>query len=166
MAAPTGKSAKPPTARENYAFGHTVNAFGVVAATLWTDFRGGDAETERRCSEVMNDFRQIPFLTPDLVKERHQEHVRFLRENVRPGGVVMTHFAPSLRSLPDGSREHEAAGYYASDLETLILDLQPAFWVHGHIHTALDYTVGSTRVLCNPAGYDGKDHNPALSFSM
>ena len=69
--------------------------------------------------EVMNDFRQIPFLTTELVKERHREHVRFLRENGRRGGIVMTHFAPSLRSLPDGSREHEAAGYYASDLNAL-----------------------------------------------
>jgi Icc-related predicted phosphoesterase len=114
----------------------------------------------------MNDFEQIPFLTTKLVKERHHEHVRFLRENVWPGDLVMTHFAPSLRSLPDGSREQEAAGYYASDLETLILDLQPAVWVHGHIHTARDYTVGSTRILCNPAGYNGKDHNPALSFNV
>ena len=154
-----------PTARKNYVFGHTVNAFGVVAATLWTDFRGGDAETERRCFEVMNDFRQIPFLTTELVKERHREHVRFLHENGRRGGIVMTHFAPSLRSLQDGSREHEAAGYYASDLNALILDLRPAFWFHGHIHTACDYAVGSTRVVCNPAGYDGKGHDPALRFN-
>ena len=156
----------PPSTRENYVFGHTVSAFGVVAATLWTDFRGGDAETERRCSEVMNDFRHIPFLTTELVKERHWEHVRFLRENVRPGGLVMTHFAPSPRSLPAGSREDAAAEYYASDLEALILDLRPAFWFHGHIHTACDYAVGSTRVVCNPAGYDGRDHNPALRFDV
>jgi hypothetical protein len=157
---------EPPSARDNYVFGHTVNAFGVVAATLWTNFHCGDPETERRCSGVMNDFRQIPFLTTDLIKERHQDHIRFLRENVRPGGFVMTHFAPSLRSLPVGGREGDAAGYYASNLEALILGLRPAVWVHGHIHTACDYRIGQTRIVCNPAGYDGKGHNPALSFSL
>ena len=78
----------------------------------------------------------------------------------------MTHFAPSLRSLPVGGREDDAAGYYASNLEALILDLRPAVWVHGHIHTACDYRIGQTRIVCNPAGYDGKGHNPALSFSL
>ena len=65
-------------------------------------------------------------------------------------------------ALRDGSREHEAAGYYASHLKALIIDLRPAFWFRGHIHTACDYAVGSTRIVCDPVGYDGKNHNPAL----
>ena len=28
-----------------------------------------------------------------------------------------------------------------------------ALWIHGHTHTAFDYTVDGTRVVCNPRGY-------------
>ena len=29
-------------------------------------------------------------------------------------------------------------------------------WIHGHTHTAFDYTVRGTRVVCNPRGYAGE----------
>ena len=34
---------------------------------------------------------------------------------------------------------------------------QVALWVHGHSHTAVDYDVAGTRVVCNPRGYPGED---------
>lgn len=30
-------------------------------------------------------------------------------------------------------------------------------WVHGHSHTAADYDVAGTRVVCNPRGYSGEE---------
>ena len=58
---------------------------------------------------------------------------------------------------------------YASDLDMLIEDRQPRLWIHGHVHQALDRTIGVTRVVCNPLGYNtyrGSDLvaelNPAL----
>ncbi|WP_167392135.1 metallophosphoesterase [Mesorhizobium sophorae] len=155
-----------PSARDNYHFGHTLSAFGVITATLWTDFDGGDAEAERQCQEGMNDFRQIPFLTPAVVKTRHAAHLEFLRENIRPGCIVMTHFAPSRQSIPEADKADPVSAYYASDLEALIADARPAIWVHGHIHSRSDYRIGLTRIVCNPAGYDGKGHDPALTFTV
>jgi hypothetical protein len=155
-----------PAERGNYRFGSTVTAPNITAATLWADFAGGDPAVELQCVRDMNDFRRVLGLTPDLVKARHADHIRFLKERIEPGGVVMTHFAPSWRSLPESRKTDPCNGYYASDLEDLILDTRPAVWVHGHIHTACDYRIGETRILCNPAGYDGKDHNPRLTFSV
>ncbi|MGV8988600.1 MAG: metallophosphoesterase [Cypionkella sp.] len=155
-----------PSGRDNYIFGHTFSAFGVVAATLWTDFRQGDPGAERDCINGMNDFRQIHFLTPALVKARNAEHVAFLQQNIQSGGIVMTHFAPSWRSIPEANRADGVSPYYANDLEALIEESLPALWVHGHVHTASDYEIGSTRILCNPAGYDGRGHDPGLMFSL
>ncbi|TPI99605.1 hypothetical protein FJ428_21985 [Mesorhizobium sp. B2-8-1] len=155
-----------PSARDNYVFGHTLSAFGATAATLWTDFRQGDPVAERDCVDGMNDFRQIPFLTPAMVKARNAEHVAFLRQNIQPGGIVMTHFAPSWQSIPEADKAERVAAYYASDLEELIEERQPALWVHGHIHSRSDYRIGQTRILCNPAGYDGRGHDPGLTFEL
>ena len=35
----------------------------------------------------------------------------------------------------------------------LIEERKPALWVHGHTHTSFNYTIGPTRVVCNPLGY-------------
>jgi hypothetical protein len=155
-----------PSHRENYVFGHMFIACGVVAATLWTDFRNGDSDAERACVEGMNDFRQVPGLTPALVKQRHAEQLAFLKDNIAPGCIVMTHFAPSLRSIPEKDAHDGCSPYYAVDLESLIAERRPALWLHGHIHAPSDYMVGGTRILCNAAGYEGKGHDPRLAFSV
>jgi Icc-related predicted phosphoesterase len=67
--------------------------------------------------------------------------------------IVMTHHAPSLRSLPPGHRRDPLTPAYASDLEHLIERFRPALWVHGHVHSSSDYVIGGTRVICNPRGY-------------
>jgi hypothetical protein len=43
-----------------------------------------------------------------------------------------------------------------------------SLWIHGHTHTAFDYTVGNTRVVCNPRGYvhrrTGELENPLFTW--
>jgi hypothetical protein len=47
-------------------------------------------------------------------------------------------------------------GGYSSDLSAFILDNpQIKLWTHGHTHEDFDYMLGSTRIVCNPRGYDG-----------
>ena len=41
-------------------------------------------------------------------------------------------------------------------MDDFILDRpEIALWTHGHTHEDFDYHIGSTRILCNPRGYDG-----------
>ncbi|MFC3692184.1 metallophosphoesterase [Chenggangzhangella methanolivorans] len=67
--------------------------------------------------------------------------------------IVVTHHAPSPRSLRGGQVTGPLDAAYASDLEALIEELQPAAWVHGHVHRSVDYRIGATRVVSNPMGY-------------
>ena len=47
-------------------------------------------------------------------------------------------------------------GAYSSDLSEFILDRpQIKLWTHGHTHDTFDYMIGTTRIVCNPRGYDG-----------
>ena len=146
----------------NYHFGATHHDASVTAATLWADFQRGNPVVEEACRVGMNDFRQIKGITPEKVKARHREHLAFLEAHLQVGGIVMTHFAPSWQSISAQYGMSELNGYYASDLEGLILEKRPALWVHGHIHARSDYRIGDTRVICNPAGYEGLDHDPWL----
>jgi hypothetical protein len=66
---------------------------------------------------------------------------------------------PSPRSVPDRFRDDPLTPAFSSDLEALILRHQPDLWIHGHTHDSFDYTIGCTRVVCNPEGYS-YEHNP------
>jgi Icc-related predicted phosphoesterase len=67
--------------------------------------------------------------------------------------VVVTHHAPSLLSVPEKFRTDQLSPAYASSLDTVVAGSRAKLWIHGHLHEAKDYTIGQTRVLCNPRGY-------------
>jgi Icc-related predicted phosphoesterase len=142
-----------------------------LGATLWSDFRlfGDDRQEEAMTlagEKVggMNDFQRIRmaskgygrFRPIDAVIE-HTRTVAWLRARfVEPFDgptVVVTHHAPSARSLPSGGRDDVLATAYASNLDDLVASSGASLWLHGHIHEARDYEIGGTRVLSNPRGY-------------
>ena len=86
--------------------------------------------------------------------------------------VVVTHHAPHPRSL-DGFYKGDLDWCYASDMGlTMEGETAPGLWLHGHIHRAQDYQVGSTRVVSNPRGYRFTSHeqnngfDPALVINL
>ena len=151
-----------PSPVANYRLGATMHQGRITAATLWADFQRGNPIVEEQCRVGMNDFRQIDGITVEKVKTRHREHLAFLEAHIEPGAIVMTHFAPSWQSISPAYGSSELNGYYATDLQDMILRKCPALWVHGHIHSRSDYRIGETRVICNPAGYEGRDHEARL----
>jgi hypothetical protein len=67
--------------------------------------------------------------------------------------VVITHNLPSIRSIPERYRTDLVSAAFASNLDDLVERSGALLWLHGHTHTACDYMIGRTRVLCNPRGY-------------
>jgi len=137
-----------------------------LGGTLWTDVNRGCAITANTLQYGMNDYRVITNdeagytkLRPQHTLKRHQKTKQFIQNHITPKTVVVTHHAPSFQSVsPEYKNDRELNGGYASDLEALILDHRPEYWLHGHMHTHQDYLLGETRVLCNPRGYP--DQNP------
>jgi Icc-related predicted phosphoesterase len=71
--------------------------------------------------------------------------------------VVVGHHAPSKASThPRYKTEVITNGAYSTNLDNFILDRrQIKLWTHGHTHEDFDYMIGTTRIVCNPRGYDG-----------
>ena len=71
--------------------------------------------------------------------------------------VVCGHHSPSKASThPRYKNEVLMNGAYSTNLDNFILDRrQIKLWTHGHTHEDFDYMVGTTRIVCNPRGYDG-----------
>jgi hypothetical protein len=65
--------------------------------------------------------------------------------------VVVTHFAPSLRSADPRYGLTPGTAGFCNSLDELLPLAQ--FWLHGHLHCQQDYLAGACRVLANTLGY-------------
>jgi predicted phosphodiesterase len=107
--------------------------------------------------------REARFCPEDAVAEHKKmlEYISMVYSGMPPWKqmVVVGHHTPSHASChPRYKADDIMNGGYHSDLSEFILD-RPGIklWTHGHTHELFDYMIGSTRVVCNPRGYDGHE---------
>lgn len=137
--------------------------------TLWTNMNNEDPATMHQIRMMMNDFNCVKntgeegkrvFMPADAVED-HYDFRRKLDETLTMHPdlptVVVGHHAPSRASThPRYKNELVMNGAYSTNLDEFILDRrQIKLWTHGHTHEDFDYMIGTTRVVCNPRGYDG-----------
>ena len=140
-------------------------------ATLWTDFSifGNPVKYGMICQSVMNDYKKIKrdpsyskMRTVDIFKI-HQLSKLWLQESLEGAkgmkNIVVTHHAPSIHSVPEQYKNDPVTSAYTSNLEDLIQEYQPLYWIHGHIHTPSKYEIGATKIICNPHGYIDEKYN-------
>ena len=156
----------------------TLGGTRFLGGTLWTDFRLGTHGLNHGMRSAQGRFGMVDYrrirtgpssrhrIEPGEVLAMHRRTRAFLDGDLakpHPGPtVVVTHHAPLAESLPDPHADMRWC--YASDLRDLIHARGPDLWIHGHVHHAVDYRVGPTRIVCNPRGhveedsgfYDGK----------
>ncbi|WP_101049576.1 metallophosphoesterase [Macromonas nakdongensis] len=78
--------------------------------------------------------------------------------------VVVTHFAPSLRSADPRYGLTPGTAGFCNALDDLLP--QADLWLHGHLHCAHDYRVGRCRVVANPLGYVAKGEQQAFQDEL
>lgn len=140
-------------------------------ATLWTDFElfGSPEVYGSLCQDKMNDYKKITYgsgysrLRSIDTYRIHKRSVQWLENSLKTSettkNIVVTHHAPSPKSLPGFFADDKVSSAYASNLELLISAYQPQYWIHGHIHTPCQYPIGKTEVICNPHGYIDQPDN-------
>lgn len=173
-----------------------------IGTTLWTDYdaiallddkvAAGDSERLERLREkafrAANFYLQktggtrhgAPFLAAPM-REQALVCQQWLREALAEPfagpTVAITHFAPSLRSSDPRYGLVPGTAGFCNQLDDLFPHAD--LWLHGHLHTAIDYTVQGTdhqerewscRVYANPLGYARKGEQagfqPALSIQV
>ena len=147
-----------------------------IGGTLWTDMNKEDPLTLSFVDRRMNDYQDVrnltkPFEPMDTVID-HKAMLAVIDDVykthfVDSKVVVVGHHAPSkLSTKPAYERDVLMNGAYSSDLSEFILDRpRIKLWTHGHTHNDFDYMIGSTRIVCNPRGYDGYE-NRADRFEL
>jgi Icc-related predicted phosphoesterase len=149
-----------------------------IGATLWTDFAllGKQIAAKQYAQRRMNDYRRISILhgekrhllRPQDTLALHRQDRNFiearLARDFEGPTVVVTHHAPHRNSVAPEFQRDPLSPAFASDLAGIIMQYQPALWVHGHDHRHHDYLVGSTRIVANPAGYPLSDGRENVKF--
>jgi predicted phosphodiesterase len=147
-----------------------------LGTTLWTDFSlfGADRKWSAMLDarSAMNDYHRIrvaahgyrklhPQDTANLHSAQRQWLLARLDEPFAGPTVVVTHMAPSMRSVAPRYASDPVSAAFASNLDEAINKAD--LWVHGHTHSSFDYHVGKCRVVANPLGYmlrNGAAENP------
>lgn len=149
-----------------------------VGGTLWTDYQlfgSQNQETSmQNALKCLNDFeysktnisgnlKEEPLLplariTPKYCLDVFNKTISFIDKvcNKFPNKkvVVITHHAPSIKSVPKTLKNKEYTPCFASHLDDFILNHPNIkLWCSGHIHSFSDYYIGKCRVVCNPRGY-------------
>ena len=156
-----------------------------IGATLWTDFLLDGVAHEpgaHRAALGISDFdgwiqheQGTGRFTTYESARRHAEERAFIEAELADAArddttaVVITHHAPTPRSIAPRFHGSALNPAFASNLERLIARYKPDLWIHGHMHNSVDITVGETRVLANPAGYnpaENPDYDPALCVEL
>ena len=155
-----------------------VNFFG---ATFWTsyDLFGNPKVYGQYCQEHLNDYkkiRRLPTYSKFRSIDKNKAHLeakswlgQALKMHASETNLVITHHAPSSRSLADECLHDPLSADYASNLEGFIEQHNIALWVHGHTHNSSDYRIGGTRVVSNPRGYVSElnpDFKPCLLIDV
>lgn len=155
----------------------TVEGVRFLGATLWTDFElfepplrdlaiGEAVNMIRDFSRIRRDDQSDAPLTPEDSARMFRDHAQWLSDRLaepHPGPtVVITHHAPSPRSIHPRFAGSLLNPCFVSDAERLLDGRRAQLWIHGHTHDSFDYVVNGTRVVCNPRGYavGGIDENP------
>jgi len=153
-----------------------------LGCTLWSDFNKGNADVMNAAARDMNDYHLTTMRKGDMYSfsdikmqpgdtlKWHKQSVKFLKKKLAEEfdgpTVVITHHAPSEKSVDKIYRGEILNGAFFTDLEYLMEEFKYELHCHGHMHTSLDYMVDETRVVCNPRGYFPNQLNPDYEEDM
>lgn len=160
----------------------TVNGITFVGGTLWTDFnlRNLQAVDMINAVRLVNDYKycttladkKIVPLCPFHTMSMFDSMIDYIDSCKDDNIVVVSHHAPSIKSIDPIYKDSCVNAAFASNLEPFLLIQYPKIkaWLHGHIHKGCDYTVANCRVISNPRGYisygEGKDFNPNFTVDL
>jgi len=158
-----------------------IGGFTFLGCTLWTDFQllPNPKLAMREADRVMSDFFLIDnstekrLLIAEDTAKFHASSIAWLKSELAKRDpartIVVTHHAPSAKSIPPYHAGSLLNAAFASALDSFVASSRVPLWIHGHTHHNVDYSIGSTRILSNQRGYPDQiapGFNPAMVLNL
>lgn len=147
-----------------------IRGVNFIGGTLWTDINKNNPISVEYLKSAMNDFNCIGYknriLHPTDTEEFHSTTLNYFKEAIdrtKPN-VIISHHAPSYQSVSSGFRGSMLNPGFVSNLDGEFYEgafqEDVPLWIHGHVHSSVDFRLNNTRVVCNPRGYWKHELNP------
>lgn len=139
-----------------------IDGIRFIGTTLWSCFNFSiysikDEMMHRATLYKSSEYETGHITYLDILSEYYQNLSYIESKLMEPFEgitVVLTHHAPSFKSIATEWLDSKHSSLYATNLEHLMYGKNaPEYWFHGHTHEAKDYVVGETRVISNPHAY-------------
>ena len=145
----------------------TIDDVEFFGSTLWSGLESYGKHYTDKLKEWYHrsiaDSRYITNWSADTMLQEHnvctKNLTEFLSNDNSMKKVVITHFAPSLKSVHESySGSVPFNSYWCNNFSDDFIS-KADIWLHGHVHNSFDYTVNQfegarqCRVVCNPRGY-------------
>jgi predicted phosphodiesterase len=166
----------------------TLGSVRFIGTTLWSDFDalgpraddpqatlGQQLRAREKAFRAANFYLRKtgttylgePMLAPAVREQslRCRQWLRSALANPFDGKtVVVTHFAPSLRSADPRYGVSPGTAGFCNALDDLLPHAD--LWLHGHLHAPSDYVSGGCRVVANPLHYARKNEQTAFNGQL
>jgi hypothetical protein len=136
----------------------TINGRRFGGSTLWYEPKGDEFEEiyhrwpdYNRISDG-SDYKQW------LTKENEEQN-KFLNQ-LTDNDVLISHMMPTRYSVHADFKFSDTNHFFICE-QTPLLMLKSVTAIHGHTHYPFDYTLGKSRIYCNPRAYpyEGSNEN-------
>jgi len=138
----------------------TIEGQRFVGCTLWFE----DKPESHPYRVRLNDFHIINGGFTDWFPALNQASRQFLAETVQSDDIVVTHHVPTPKGSHPRFKGEPLNYFFTCDMEGVIREAQPEVWVYGHTHDSHDFTIGKTRLICNPFGYLRREENAGFDW--
>lgn len=149
-----------------------------IGSTLWSGMNHRNPLTMLAAKDMINDYRYIKrkksgkevLITPEDTVDMFEKNVDFINKMIEISpfetNVILTHHAPSYKSVPSKFERNIANGAFVSDLEYLLCErTSVSVWAHGHTHSSSDYMIETCRVVANPLGYTNEIYSDERKYT-
>lgn len=127
---------------------------------MWYDGRYAQQLNLKLSSEALLELWQTKMMDAihinisDFIQLYNEEIIK-LRNIYDKSDIILTHINPSI-SPSHTLRKYTLDvknGFYSFNGEYYVQNSHARWWIFGHIHQSLEYTIGTTKVKANPLGY-------------
>ena len=130
-----------------------------IFSTLWSKI---SPAYQFQIERGMSDFHVIKYneyrFSVDRFNQLHSDCLGFIQEELNQPfqgkSIVVTHHAPTFVNYPEKHKGDILNEAFAVELYDLIEQMQPDYWIYGHLHApSQDLNIGKTQLLTNQLGY-------------
>lgn len=151
-----------------------INDIVFYGGPLWNNCSELDNEVKSKISSLISDFYIIEngceLINFTYMQQQYDSFLEGLYETLLTKEnmplVVMSHFAPSLKSVNERFKGSLINPYFCNDMDSIIKNMNIKYWIHGHTHDPVDYMIENINVLCNPRGYPSEDGSREFDFKL